>query len=95
MALKMPPTNPHRKSTHAFQFTESPSLSEGRSIFQRTPSSQLGMERNTLRPMSRLSQKSEHANAAQVDTKNILEYAGSSLGATLLSGRGKGSWSGL
>ena len=57
----------------------------------------LGRKRRYLNPiLSRLSQKSEHANAAQVDTKNILEYAGSSLGATFSrGGGGKGPRSGL
>jgi len=94
MELKIPPTNPQASSTIAFQLTdkvkESTPAGRGNDTFQITPSSQQGILSNTRRPWRRLSQNSEHAKAAQVQTKIILEYAGSSRGSIY----GNEAWNG-
>lgn len=81
MELKIPPTKPQTTSTPAFQLTVTHSEVPGTVLFHITPSSQEGMEKKTRRPYMRFSQKRDNANAAHVQTKIILENAGSSLGA--------------
>lgn len=68
-------------STHAFQLRVTVREVPGTVVSHMMPSSQEGMAKKTRRPYMRLSQKRDNAKAAQVQTKIILENAGSSLGA--------------